>query len=237
MFLKWVDEKARSVEMLCEPVAGRALYLAIENALFPTLYSKLNFYLDLTLPLSLNCELALYFILDIHLSLDLGLIGTYLYTENGGYIITIPHNSHINLYLKNLPLEFPLPFNIDYELQKKLKKLKEQFSLLQVDLNTRYQYGDENVQVLAEQRRTVLIENRNIGHDWQFSDEQKELLQQYYDANKLLVDCLNSDCYVSREVRQEIEETLLLPIAEIKKRRSCRDDGVMGECNKNDEKT
>jgi hypothetical protein len=31
------------------------------------------------------------------------------------------------------------------------------------------------------------------------------------------MDCLNSDCYVSREVRQEIEETLLLPIAEIKK--------------------
>jgi predicted NACHT family NTPase len=121
-------------------------------------------------------------------------------------------------------------------LQKKLKKLKEQFFLLQVDLNTRYQYGDENVQVLAEQRRTVLIEHRNIGHDWQFSDEQKELLQQYYDANKLLVDCLNSDCYVSREVRQEIEETLLLPIAEIKKRRSRRNDGVIGECNKNDEK-
>ncbi|MEP0832097.1 NACHT domain-containing NTPase [Microcoleus sp. AS-A8] len=66
--------------------------------------------------------------------------------------------------------------------------------------------------------RKVMIEYRNIGHDWQFSDEQKERLQQYYDANKLLVDCLNSDCYVSRAVRQEIEETLLLPIAEIQKR-------------------
>jgi predicted NACHT family NTPase len=64
-----------------------------------------------------------------------------------------------------------------------------------------------------------MIEYRNIGHDWQFSDEQKERLQQYYDANKLLVDCLNSDCYVSREVRLEIEETLLLPIAEIEQRR------------------
>jgi hypothetical protein len=39
-----------------------------------------------------------------------------------------------------------------------------------------------------------------------------------FDANQLLVDCLNSDCYVSREVRQEIEDTLLLPIAEIEKR-------------------
>jgi predicted NACHT family NTPase len=71
----------------------------------------------------------------------------------------------------------------------------------------------------VKEMRVVMIEHRNIGHDWQFSDSQKERLQKYYDANKLLVDCLNSDCYVSREVRQEIEETLLLPIAEIEKRK------------------
>ncbi|MEQ9666955.1 NACHT C-terminal helical domain 2-containing protein [Coleofasciculus sp. G2-EDA-02] len=65
-----------------------------------------------------------------------------------------------------------------------------------------------------------MIQYRNIGHNWQFSDSQKQLLKQYYDANKLLVDCLNSDCYVSQEVRQEIEDTLLLPIAEIEKRKS-----------------
>ncbi|WP_445251178.1 NACHT C-terminal helical domain 2-containing protein [Microcoleus sp. D3_18a_C4] len=34
---------------------------------------------------------------------------------------------------------------------------------------------------------------------------------------KLLVDCLNSGCNVSPTVRQEIEETLLLPIANIQK--------------------
>ncbi|HEY9638090.1 MAG TPA: hypothetical protein V6D14_32150 [Coleofasciculaceae cyanobacterium] len=37
-------------------------------------------------------------------------------------------------------------------------------------------------------------------------------------ANRLLVDCLNSDCYVSREVRQEIEDTFLLAMPEIEKR-------------------
>ncbi len=51
------------------------------------------------------------------------------------------------------------------------------------------------------------------------TDKQWEVLKQYYDANKLIVDCLNSDCIVSDEVREEIEETLLLPINEIKKRR------------------
>jgi hypothetical protein len=64
-----------------------------------------------------------------------------------------------------------------------------------------------------------MIEHRNIRHDGS-SVLLKETLQQYYDANKLLVDCMNSDCYVSREVRQEIGETLLLPIAEIQKRSS-----------------
>ncbi|WP_445243033.1 MULTISPECIES: NACHT C-terminal helical domain 2-containing protein [unclassified Microcoleus] len=36
---------------------------------------------------------------------------------------------------------------------------------------------------------------------------------------QLLVDCLNSGCSVSPTVRQEIEDALLLPIANIKKNR------------------
>jgi hypothetical protein len=49
------------------------------------------------------------------------------------------------------------------------------------------------------------------------NNSHKKLLRQYYDANILLVSCLESDCYVSRAVRQEIRETLLLPIEEIEK--------------------
>ncbi|WP_017318273.1 NACHT domain-containing protein [Mastigocladopsis repens] len=35
--------------------------------------------------------------------------------------------------------------------------------------------------------------------------------KQYEDAKKLLIDCLNSDCYITHQVRQSIEDTLLLP--------------------------
>jgi predicted NACHT family NTPase len=63
---------------------------------------------------------------------------------------------------------------------------------------------------IAEYRQ-VLIEHRNIGHDWQFTDKQREKLKQYYEATKFLVECLKSDCYVRRETRKEIEESLLLP--------------------------
>ncbi|NEP37981.1 MAG: hypothetical protein F6K25_10785 [Okeania sp. SIO2G4] len=45
-------------------------------------------------------------------------------------------------------------------------------------------------------------------------------MRDYYYANGLLLNCLNSDFYVSREVRQEIEDILLLPTAEIEKRNS-----------------
>ncbi|MBD1811111.1 hypothetical protein NDA07_15685 [Microcoleus vaginatus DQ-U2] len=43
------------------------------------------------------------------------------------------------------------------------------------------------------------------------------MLRKYYDANKVLVYCLNSASNVSPAVRQEIEGTLLLPIANLQK--------------------
>jgi predicted NACHT family NTPase len=69
----------------------------------------------------------------------------------------------------------------------------------------------------TEELRAAMMKYRNIGHDWQFTDAQKTKLQEYYDANLLLANCLNSECYVSREVREEIEATMLLPMAEIEK--------------------
>lgn len=47
--------------------------------------------------------------------------------------------------------------------------------------------------------------------NWQFSEQQKKTLKQYYDANKLLADCLTNAHYITRSVREEIENTLLLP--------------------------
>jgi hypothetical protein len=82
----------------------------------------------------------------------------------------------------------------------------------------RKQWWQENSQAWTDKLRTVMIEHCNIGHDWQFSEQHKQWLQLYYDANLLLMNCMNSGCVVSDEVREEIEETLLLPIADIEKR-------------------
>lgn len=97
------------------------------------------------------------------------------------------------------------------ELQHKLQELKQQLPDITQGLENLLQWWQAKGQAWTKQLRTVIIEHRNICHDWQFNDSQMQLLQQYYEANKFLLDCLNSECYVSRPVRQKIEDTLLLP--------------------------
>jgi predicted NACHT family NTPase len=148
---------------------------------------SLDFFLSFSLSLSLNLDFCLY----ISLSLPRA---------------------------RNLDREFFLNTSreavdrSDPELKLKLDILYNQPPNSQETEELRKQWWQENGQAWTNQLRAVMIEHRNIGHDWQFNDAQKERLRQYYDANKLLVDCLNSDCYISRSVREEIEATLLLPI-------------------------
>ncbi|MEH1949657.1 MAG: NACHT domain-containing NTPase [Nostoc sp.] len=98
------------------------------------------------------------------------------------------------------------------EIQHLLSELKEILPSLDYEGKIFKQWWKANGQKWCEQLRTVIMKYKNICPDWQFSERQKELLEKYYNANKLLLDCLNNDCYVSREVRHEIEDSLLLPI-------------------------
>ncbi len=108
------------------------------------------------------------------------------------------------------------------ELEQALESLRKPLPSPQGDHPAFLLWWKERGPKWAEQFRAFMIQHRKIGHDWQFSDTQAELLEQYYAANKLLVDCLNSDCYVTNPVREEIEATLLLPqslLPEIQKER------------------
>ncbi|MEM9009332.1 MAG: hypothetical protein AAGE59_38255 [Cyanobacteria bacterium P01_F01_bin.86] len=69
-----------------------------------------------------------------------------------------------------------------------------------------------------DQFRQVMIKYRNIAHDWNFTKEQQQQLQRYYDANNFLVDLMKIKGAVSEECRAEIEDGLLLPWAELQHR-------------------
>lgn len=76
--------------------------------------------------------------------------------------------------------------------------------------------------IWIEALKRVIIQHHNYHchcAGLQFSEQQRELLRLYHQANSLLVECLGSNYMVSSEVKQKLQETLLLPIAEIEKRK------------------
>jgi len=80
-----------------------------------------------------------------------------------------------------------------------------------------YQWYKNDSGAWANQLRELNRKYRNIDYDWQLeSSKQWGMLRAYCYANKLLLDCL-SQCYISLDTRQYIQETLLLPFHEIEK--------------------
>jgi predicted NACHT family NTPase len=211
-FLMWVSKKSLVVEVSHKSAAVRAFYFNLARDHHPQ--RAPTRYRDAELIRALDYHLFILLRLGNIKALDVGLDD----------ILALACDRALDLEPTYYPYAFKGAFFLACEralileprLGQALQELQEQLPDLNSNERRFKQWWEANGQAWAEQLRAMLMEHRNIGHDWQFSDEQKQLLKQYYDANKLLVDCLNSDCYVSREVRQEIEETLLLPVAEIR---------------------
>jgi hypothetical protein len=106
---------------------------------------------------------------------------------------------------------------IGSDLKRSLERFHEQLPDIDRDRIHYQKWWKENGEIWTRNLRLAIIEHRNIGYDWQFSPEQKEILKQYYDSIKLLVECMYSTPNISDKTIQKIEETLLLPVAEIEK--------------------
>ncbi|MBW4565787.1 MAG: NACHT domain-containing NTPase [Mojavia pulchra JT2-VF2] len=219
-FLTWINEKSRSVKNRYKPVAVRAFYLSLtlsrplDPTLTLTLTRTLSQTLSQTLTRTLSQTLSRTLDLDLALALDLTLSRTLDLDLTLDLALALDLTLSLTLTRTlSQTLSQTLTLALDLKLKRSLQQLKDQLPDRRVDDKKLFEHWwQENGHAWAEELRSVMIKHRNIGHDWQFNDDQKQLLRQYYDANKLLVDCLNSECYVSRSVRQEIEDTLLLPV-------------------------
>ena len=229
--LSWATKKAISVDTPYKIAAIRAFYLALDLSLYQnldldrnlslSLFLDLSLSLDRNLPLSLDRNLSLSLDRNLPLSLDLSLdqnldldlyLSIYLDLALDPKIdLSLDHDPEIDL-----SLDLSLENCQDQELKVVLEKLQQQLPNPKENVEYKEKWWHNNSQAWTEELRTVMIKYRNIGHNWEFNQEQIHLLNQYLTANKLLVDCLNSECYVSREVREKIENTLLLPITDLK---------------------
>ncbi|NEP20129.1 MAG: hypothetical protein F6J97_25145 [Leptolyngbya sp. SIO4C1] len=96
----------------------------------------------------------------------------------------------------------------DSPFQQALNQLYSQLPRQESGLNGWWQLQGQD---WIAQLRQLMIRYRNIGHNWQFSEAELACLKQYYEANRLLFECIHSDCYASREVREAILQTMFLP--------------------------
>jgi predicted NACHT family NTPase len=226
-FLQWVEQKSSSTNDNYKLPAVRAFYLAQAHTHpFAQRHTHpLDFALDLARSLDPN--------------LDFDLARALAFARAGARVGALAHSPAnalaLDLVLSNalasaldlngsstpdivlvsaLNLDLALALEIETtDLSRSLQQMKDRLPASFLDnLDNFRTWWKRNGEEWSEELRTIMIRHRNVGQNWQFSQSKLKLIQQYYDASKLLVDCLESDCYVSREVREEIVNSLLLPL-------------------------
>ena len=168
-----------------------------------------------------NFDLRLYFdlnlLLDVYADLDCDLTLYFVLNRSINEILDLAEKINAELYCALWKLKQQLHNALlrDRQQPPNAKNMSEE------SLKTWWKnMGDSWIM----NYRNLIVKYRNIGYYWRFGNKQKSLLEKYYLANQLLTQCLHQDCFVSPEARREIEETLLLPIAEIEKRKKRADN-------------
>jgi predicted NACHT family NTPase len=202
-FLTWVMREVHNANTPYKPGGIRAFYISYEK----------EFSDSLTLKLDHNLTTDYYSALELcdDIESDLG--------YNLDDYITIKDTLIAEDIRRSIKWAIARSIIFNTAIRCTLQELyKSPFHPNQSDDEVSDQDWEESWEAWREELCDVINGYRSGVHDWEFEDEQEICLQQYYYANKLLVDCLNSGCSVSDGVKAEIEETLLLPIAEIEKR-------------------
>lgn len=224
-FLNWTHQKALSVPVGFKPAAVRAFYLALFPHLNPT-RSDLEIDLGLTLACDPAFDLAVERFLHLDYLLVLALARSLAPTLTRDLALTL---AYVQARVRVLSFDF----FIDPEFEEALATLRKELTQSDEVIKNKMEDWQMNPQAWTErlkrarnwwqanrltwteELKKVMSKYRNLGHDWEFNYHQQQLLKEYYYGNQLLIDCLNCSSHVSNEVREEIESTLLLPIAEL----------------------
>ncbi|MEE3716635.1 hypothetical protein V2H45_07750 [Tumidithrix elongata RA019] len=188
-FLLWAKQKTDLVKTKYKDAAVRAYYAYVGCY-------ALN--LDLALDIDIGIDNAIDLDLDSTPDLDIDI------AYDIAHKINLDNDRDFTL-----DLDRALAMGDDV-LRQALQAFKDKLSTNREEF---YQWWENNGEQWKRELSQVRFNRRNIGHDWQFTDddEQVKLLEKYYEANRLLVQCMNRS-YVSKQVRDEIEATLLLPV-------------------------
>ncbi|NJM19954.1 MAG: NACHT domain-containing NTPase [Richelia sp. SL_2_1] len=217
-FLNWVYLKAKSVEVAYKPAAIRAIYsgFPLDWVTIGHLASTLSQTIDSS---QKSGSLDEVFAKEPVLTLDSTLRYSLLmanYASSGHYQITWALQATIQGILKYHP-------ELEEELNCLQPIIQNNFRDSEADSEVWKLWWQNFGELVTSQLRATMIIQCNIGHIWKFTKEQTVKLEQYYQGNILLVNCLKNTS-ISTAICKEIENTLLLPITEIEKYNMKSDD-------------
>jgi predicted NACHT family NTPase len=188
--LKWVKQKSEATQVTKNLQSVRAFYITLAQAI--TQSTPINLANLIARILVLDLDLCQNHNLNIELALDLA---------QG---IEKQTNEDLDLELDlNLALEYANEAN-NQELAQAIQEL----------IQTCPENSDSNNtwQKWTDSLRQASIRYQDIGHNWELSSMQLKKLRQYCEANKVLIECLESDSYITQEIRESIKSEVLLPI-------------------------
>jgi len=198
-FLDWVNQKAISIQT--------------NQSISQSIRSIRAFYLTLGRGLSQSTSINAANVLARTLVLDLDLCQNYNLNLELAFDLANSIENHQEESI-DLDLELDLSLALEYVLESPKDSHALSFS---ESLRSLIRSCPNNIssteewQNWTQELREQTIRYQNIGRVWNFSEEQMLKLNQYCEANKLIVECLDSDCYLNQSTRLKIEENLLLP--------------------------
>jgi predicted NACHT family NTPase len=193
-FLTWASKKSQGNSPDTKPAMGRAFYQALTKT--PHLAS--HFALACTLDQGMFLDAALDDLLQASLLKE---------SKDFAYVHSCGEA------LSNI-----LGMVVDIGFHKSLQQLSDQLPNSNHTKASFNKWCKNNYAAWAEELQRAIATHRNVGSQWNFSSHQKQVLQNYYGANQLLLDCLHGNSEVTAVIREEIEATLLMPQKELERR-------------------
>ncbi|MCG6134098.1 MAG: NACHT domain-containing NTPase [Nostoc sp. LLA-1] len=234
--LIWLSRKAQSVSTSYQAVALRAFYLVcvgrtpqeepFEKSIFyaASTYEHKIIRSDNVFIHTPSCDLEWALVGNIafnpDLALDEFLTSTLICAIELNLAVESTLDDAITLdHIQALKIALSQALNLvtQNDLKGKLQSLEKELPHFNSNSEKFCQWWRSKGKDWIRNLRKTLIYYRNIAHDWQFNKQQIELLQQYYYANKLIIDCLNQSANINPATQQEIQESLLLTFKETNK--------------------
>jgi predicted NACHT family NTPase len=193
----WIANKSEKITLMKHPAAVRAFYftLALPHQHPLTRNQNLALRLDSNLSGKLPHQMSLDMALAHALAVALTITPDIFYQRL--------HTMHLAIELDYLLLNNEALKNDLCNLHRRLPNINQ-------DRETIKLWWANNGETWIETLRTVTVNHLQIGYDWQLNQQECKLLEEYWDANQLLIDCLNVEGNITSQIRKSIEDSLLM---------------------------